>query len=169
MSEHRQLLLQNEYNQWMNRQLYSVCGALPTALLNQDLGAFFHSITGTLNHLLLVDRLWLARMQGQSYPVSRLDDCLYENWHELTAERNRTDDDLTVFVSGLEPSSLDAPFRYTSLLSPEPRQIRLGDALLHLFHHQTHHRGQITTLLAQQGVDFGETDLLLLPGLLIRG
>lgn len=169
MSEHRQLLLQNEYNQWMNRQLYSVCGALPTALLNQDLGAFFHSITGTLNHLLLVDRLWLARMQGQSYPVSRLDDCLYENWHELTAERNRTDDDLTAFVSGLEPSSLDAPFRYTSLLSPELRQIRLGDALLHLFHHQTHHRGQITTLLAQQGVDFGETDLLLLPGLLIRG
>ncbi|OZB83163.1 MAG: hypothetical protein B7X28_02580, partial [Halothiobacillus sp. 13-55-253] len=71
MSEHRQLLLQNEYNQRMNRQLYSVCGALSLDLLNQDLGAFFHSITGTLNHLLLVDRLWLARMQGQSYPVSR--------------------------------------------------------------------------------------------------
>ncbi|WP_260618843.1 DinB family protein [Pseudoxanthomonas mexicana] len=36
--------------------------------------------------------------------------------------------------------------------------------LTHLFNHQTHHRGQVTTLLSQAGVDVGVTDLLaLLP------
>ena len=34
--------------------------------------------------------------------------------------------------------------------------------LMHFFNHQTHHRGQVSTLLSQNGVDFGDTDLVLL-------
>ena len=37
-----------------------------------------------------------------------------------------------------------------------------AQVLLHFFNHQTHHRGQVTTLLSQLGKDVGGTDLLLL-------
>ncbi|WP_200883502.1 DinB family protein [Aquabacterium sp. NJ1] len=37
-------------------------------------------------------------------------------------------------------------------------------AVMHLFNHQTHHRGQITTLLTQLGADIGPTDLPVMPG-----
>jgi uncharacterized damage-inducible protein DinB len=33
-------------------------------------------------------------------------------------------------------------------------------ALTHFFNHQAHHRGQVTTLLMQAGVDPGVTDLI---------
>lgn len=169
MSEIQQLKRQAQYNEAMNRQLYAVCTQLPEAELSVDRGAFFRSILGTLNHLLLVDRLWLARMQGKPYAATRLDEILYARLTELTHERARTDADLAEYLHGLTPRDLDGDLHYTSLLTPEPRRVRLGDALLHVFHHQTHHRGQITTLLSQMGVDFGETDLILLPGVLRRG
>ena len=50
------------------------------------------------------------------------------------------------------------------MVDRQTRCYLLGDALLHLFHHQTHHRGQLTTLLSQMDVDFGETDLIWMPG-----
>jgi len=44
----------------------------------------------------------------------------------------------------------------------------LGPVLTHLFHHQTHHRGQITTLISQLGYDFGETDMIYMPAAATR-
>jgi uncharacterized damage-inducible protein DinB len=38
-------------------------------------------------------------------------------------------------------------------------EVPLWWAVAHLFNHQTHHRGQITALLTQQGCDPGVTDL----------
>jgi uncharacterized damage-inducible protein DinB len=138
-------------------------------VLSRDLGAFFKSILGTLNHLLLADRLWMGRFTGVAYPATRLDEILYADFAQLRAERSMTDQALTDYLDGLSDADLDKPLHYTSLLSPEPRTLRLGDALLHVFHHQTHHRGQVTTLLSQLGVDFGETDLLFIPGVVQRG
>ena len=37
-----------------------------------------------------------------------------------------------------------------------------GELILHFFNHQTHHRGQVSTLLSQHGIDIGVTDLLSL-------
>lgn len=49
------------YNQWMNERLYAVCANLSDADRRKDRGVFFKSIHGTLNHLLLADRIWLGR------------------------------------------------------------------------------------------------------------
>ncbi len=169
MSEIRSLELQNRYNRWMNESLYERCQPLDPEVLNRDLGAFFKSILGTLNHLLLADRVWLGRFTGVAYPATRLDEILYADFAQLRAERAMTDQALTDYLAGLIEADLNQPLHYTSVLSPEPRTLRLGDALLHVFHHQTHHRGQVTTLLSQLGVDFGETDLLFIPGVVQRG
>ena len=47
-------------------------------------------------------------------------------------------------------------------MSGIPRHKLFGSLVLHLFNHQTHHRGQATTLLYQAGIDVGVTDLVAL-------
>src|SRR5690606_37886662 len=52
------------YNRWMNGKLYALAAGLSDADRTRDLGAFFGSIHGTLNHILLADRTWLGRFTG---------------------------------------------------------------------------------------------------------
>lgn len=153
----------SRYNRWMNERIYEVCAALPDAERKADRGSYFRSIHGTLNHLLLTDRLWLGRFTGRPFRVSRLDEALYADFEDMRCERSRADDAIDAWVGGLSEACLAEPFSFTSVVDSQPRRFPLWQAVLHLFNHQTHHRGQVTTLLMQAGRDPGVTDLLCLP------
>jgi uncharacterized damage-inducible protein DinB len=56
--------LMADYNHWMNQKLYAICAEIPDEKRKEDLGAFFQSIHGTLNHLLYGDRAWMGRFTG---------------------------------------------------------------------------------------------------------
>jgi len=152
------------YNRWMNDKLYGLAATLSDEARKRDAGAFFKSIHGTLNHLLVADRVWLARFKRVTVPngfmgpgIRSLDQELYVDFEDLRRERALTDDELTLWTADLTHERLAAPLVYTrrgQKLDPP-----LWWAVAHLFNHQTHHRGQITTLLTQQGCDPGVTDL----------
>lgn len=154
----------SRYNRWMNEKLYSVCSAMPDELRREDKGAWFKSVHGTLNHLLLCDRLWLGRFTHQSYPARALDQELYDDWDEMKRERVITDDAIDAWLASLSDDDLKAPFTFTSISNPQERTIVLWILVAHMFNHQTHHRGQLTTLMEQLGYDSGATDLMVLPG-----
>jgi uncharacterized damage-inducible protein DinB len=154
------------YNHWMNDRLYSLCAEIPDDERKHDRGAFFGSIHGTLNHLLLADKVWLGRFEGQPFQVQSLDQELYENFVELRAEREVTDRHIETWAAGLTEEKLASQFQFSSITRPGLRECELWVVVLHLFNHQTHHRGQLTTLLSQMGKDYGITDLIVLPGLL---
>lgn len=164
MYERHMLTLMADHNRWMNEKLYAVCARMSDDERKRDLGAFFRSIHGTFNHLLLVDRLWLGRILGQPFAIESLEQELYTNFDTLTTERSKTDAGIESFVATLESKRLAEPIHYTSFLNKQPVTLPLGLILVHLFHHQTHHRGQITTLISQLGHDFGDTDLIYMPG-----
>jgi uncharacterized damage-inducible protein DinB len=153
------------YNRWMNDKLYGLAATLTDESRKRDRGAFFKSIHGTFNHLLLADRVWLARFKGVTVPaeflgpagIRSLDQELYVDFEDLRRERALTDDELSVWVSGLTHEQLAAPLVYMRL--GQKQDPPLWWAVAHVFNHQTHHRGQITTLLTQQGCDPGSTDL----------
>ena len=151
------------YNAWMNQRLYEVCAGLPDAQRKRDVGAFFKSIHGTLNHLLLADRVWLGRFTGVPFVVHGLDQELYADFAELRAARERTDADLVAWTAALQPADFTRALRYTSIARPVATQKPLWLAVTHLFNHQTHHRGQLTALLKQAGVEPGVTDLIAMP------
>lgn len=153
------------YNRWMNDRLYGCCGKLSDAERKRDVGAFFKSIHGTLNHLLLGDRVWLGRFTGKPFAVKSLDQELYSDFAQLRSERNATDVAISDWSSSLSEADLAGELSYTSVVNPEPRRLPLWLAVTHFFNHQTHHRGQLTTLLVQRGIDPGATDLMWLPGL----
>ena len=164
MVEMNLLNLMADHNRWMNERLYLVCAGIPDEARKRDLGAFFRSIHGTLNHLLLVDRLWLGRITGTPFPIRSLDQELYADFQTLKYEREQTDAVMAALVAELQPARLAEPVTYISFLKTESVTLPLGLILTHLFHHQTHHRGQITTLISQLGYDFGDTDMIYMPG-----
>lgn len=157
------------YNQWMNQRLYGVCAELSDEERRRDRGAFFKSIHGTLNHLLLADKVWLGRFLGEPFRVAGLDQELHQDFAELRHAREETDEVILGWAEGLSDQVLSGTLRYTAITqNPVPRRCEMWLAVAHFFNHQTHHRGQLTTLLSQAGKDVGVTDLLWLPQALER-
>jgi uncharacterized damage-inducible protein DinB len=151
------------YNAWMNERLYEICAGLSDAERKEDVGAFFKSIHGTLNHLLLGDRVWMGRFTGQPLVVSSLAQELYADFSELRAQRKATDAAISSWVSSLNEEAMNGTLTFVTIVNPAQRQYPMGLVVAHFFNHQTHHRGQLTTLLSQRGIDPGITDLLWLP------
>lgn len=138
------------YNAWANARLFAACAALPEADLRRDLGAAFGSLLGTLNHLLVTDVIWAARLRGQAGPPWALDHVAHEDFAELTAAREAMDADLIRLVGELTEADMGGQIRYARVSDPsavivQPR----AEALAHLFNHQTHHRGQAHALLTR--------------------
>jgi uncharacterized damage-inducible protein DinB len=153
-----------QYNRWMNERIYGVCAEIPDGERKRDRGAFFKSIHGTLNHLLLGDRLWLGRFIDRPFRVDALDQELYADFDALRAQRQQTDADIFDFTGTLDESALAREFTFTTIVNPGEHVFPFQHVLLHFFNHQTHHRGQVTTLIKQAGYEPGVTDLMWLPG-----
>ena len=159
MSALEQFRMMAGYNRWMNEKLYALCAALSDEERKRDRKAFFRSIHGTLNHLLAGDRSWLGRFTDRPFPLRSLDEELYADFGELRRERAATDAAIEDFCAALTEARLSAHLVY-STIAGKRYDHPLAPALVHFFNHQTHHRGQLTTLLSQLGVDPGATDLI---------
>jgi len=160
-----------EYNQLMNQRLIEAATNVSKEELIADKGAFFGSILGTLNHILVGDILWLKRFYQHSNTreilafidqienPKRLDSQVFDDIKSLTNQRIGLDKAIILLCQKLTIQDLDGTIEYSNMRG-EKYSKRFGDLMLHLFLHQIHHRGQITTLLSQEGIDFGETDLI---------
>jgi uncharacterized damage-inducible protein DinB len=161
------------YNRLFNARLYDACEKLSDEERKRDCGAFFGSIHGTLNHLIWADKLWLARLAAQrpefmavltpellALPPGAVHaTMLHEDWALLRAEREKLDAAIEAWVDGFTPDFPQSVMRYANTRGVR-REHPAWIALTHFFNHQTHHRGQVTTLLMQAGVDPGVTDLI---------
>ncbi len=154
-----------QYNRWMNERLYGVCAEIPDRERKRDRHAFFASIHGTLNHVLLGDRLWLGRFTARPFAVEALDQELYADFDGLRGARAQTDGDILAFSESLDEDALARDFTFTTIVDPGEHVFPFRHVLLHFFNHQTHHRGQVTTLIKQAGYEPGVTDLMWLPGI----
>ncbi|PIW44913.1 MAG: damage-inducible protein DinB [Zetaproteobacteria bacterium CG12_big_fil_rev_8_21_14_0_65_54_13] len=161
------------YNRWMNRKLFAKVSELPARDIAEDRDAFFGSILGTLNHIMVADLLWLHRFASNKachealmplaeFPTpSLLRDILYKEFSDLSDARNQLDVLILEFADTWTDELLAGMVHYRNMAGGK-QQRPLGDLLQHFFNHQTHHRGQATTLLFQAGIDPGPTDLLVM-------
>lgn len=135
------------YNGWANGRLYAAAAGLSVAQYRADRGAFFSSVHGTLNHLLATDRIWMRRFTGTGDAPDRLDAILFEELQPLQDARATEDERIRDYVGGLSDAALAGTIRYRRVTTPEMFEQPLAPALMHLFNHQTHHRGQAHCLL----------------------
>jgi len=135
------------YNRWANARLYAAALALSDQGYRLPIGVFFGSLHGTLNHLLLTDRLWLKRLTGEGDHPNQLNAILYDDRAELTRARIAEDNRLIAVVENYDDAALANLHSYKTT-SGMPQSQVLADILLHLFNHQTHHRGQAHACLS---------------------
>lgn len=135
------------YNAWANALVYDQAARLSDADYRADCGAFFKSVHGTLNHLLVTDRIWMHRFTGENETTQQLDAILHESFDDLRAARVVEDARIVAFIDGLEEARLARTFTYRAISRPAQVVQTLDDALAHFFNHQTHHRGQVHCLL----------------------
>jgi uncharacterized damage-inducible protein DinB len=138
------------YNRLANVTLYAACADLSEADRRRDLGAFFRSVHGTLNHLLLGDRIWMARFEGGSHPSTDLGSILHEEFAVLRAARQEMDRRIEAFFADPPIGFFARSLRYVNnsgFDSQDPVEVILP----HFFNHQTHHRAQVHTMLSQLG------------------
>lgn len=167
------IILLAEYNASMNRKLYDAAAILAPEQVSADRGAYFGSLLGTLNHLIAGDTIWLARfaqhparfaalgqLAGEPAPAS-LTQSFGDSLAELRRHRVRLDITISALAREVRQPDLDQLLTYRNTRGVA-FQRHFGSLLLHLFNHQTHHRGQASTMLTQAGVDIGVTDLLML-------
>jgi len=148
------------YNAWANARLYDAAATLSAEQFGADRGAFFRSVKGTLNHLLVTDRIWQNRFTGESVAPDPLDTILFDEFEDLRAARIAEDARIVRYVDGLDDERLAGVIRYRRVSSPEQFEQALAPALAHWFNHQTHHRGQAHALLTGLTGAAPELDLL---------
>jgi uncharacterized damage-inducible protein DinB len=148
------------YNAWANSRLYDAAARLSNEQYRADRGAFFKSVHGSLNHLLVTDRIWMQRFTGEGEAPNRLDAILFETLDELRVARETEDRRIVDFVERLDEARIAGTIKYRRVSSPERFEQQLAPALAHWFNHQTHHRGQIHALLTGLVGTAPELDLL---------
>jgi len=168
-----QAVLMAAYNEWMNDKLYAAAGKLGAAALAADRKAFFGSIIGTFNHIVVADTIWLKRFalhpsrHAALDPVralpapAALDTVLFAELQALREHRRLLDAVIKAWAAALSEADLRHVLHYANTKGVAAQK-RFGSLVLHFFNHQTHHRGQASTLLFQAGEDVGVTDLLML-------
>ena len=150
------------YNKWANARLFREAETLQKALYRKEVGAYFKSLHGTLNHLLVADRIWMRRLTGTGEHPEKLNAILFEDLASLHAARVEEDNRIIAFVQSLDEAAFEEAWDYRTLNGTPQRQHR-REILAHLFNHETHHRGQAHAILTVLGVAEPEPlDLLIM-------
>ena len=151
------------YNAVMNTRVYAAASRLSDTERRRDRGAFWRSIHDTLSHLLWADRVWMSRLAGWPKPAETLAQSgdLFADFSEMAAARRQCDHDLTAWAEALDPTWLEGTLSWHSGAAGRDIQAPRALLVMHLFNHQTHHRGQVHAMLTAAGERVGDTDLPL--------
>lgn len=158
MDLHQHLRLMARYHAWAFDRLYDEVDTLDEESYRRDVGLFFRSVHGTLNHLLLVEHLWQARLRGTVFPVSGLDQELEPDRAQLKTRLLAFAAGWRPFVDALTPAQIAGDLEYRNTAG-QPFTLPYASLVLHVFNHATHHRGQISTALTQHGAKAPVMDL----------
>ena len=159
-----------DYNKWQNTSAYTAADLLTDADRSADCGAFWGSIEGTLNHILWGDRLWMSRLGGGEPPKAKsMRETVKEggDWVELQRARDELDSEISAWAATVEQSHLDNTITYVSAAIGKEFTQNIGLLTIHMFNHQTHHRGQVHAMLTAVGATVDDTDIPFMPGLLM--
>ncbi len=159
------------YNDHADRLMFQVLDELDPELLNRSVGSYFESIIGILNHILISHLGWLVRFRDGGIASRPLMDpalhfehpgfgkILHADYAALKGHQLGVDRVILEFVAELTGTGGGSPgigpdqaFTYVDRKGEEHR-FRVGDLLLHVLNHATHHRGQISQILDDAGVE----------------
>jgi uncharacterized damage-inducible protein DinB len=158
------------YNQRINEQLLNCCLLLPNEVLEKETHSFFSNIVSYWNHLLFGDLILLGRLglnevaqlspsDFLSFPSPKSpQDTYFRNLEDIVVTRKELDELIIQYCNNLTAEECEG---FISYKTTEGELVTKEISIItqHIFNHQTHHRGQLTCVLSQFGVDYGSMDL----------
>ena len=165
------LALLAKYNSHVNRELYAIAAKLTAKQRSKQVGSFFKSILGLLNHIYSADLGWLVRFNEKLGPFKELDApelrdplpergaLMFEDFATLQAKRASLDSVIERFIAAFPEADLKKSFTFT-LRNGQQRTLVVWQALAHLFNHETHHRGAVSQVLDELGVENDYSNLM---------
>jgi uncharacterized damage-inducible protein DinB len=153
------------YNLWQNESLLAVADSLSTAEREKDRGAFFGSIQHTLSHIYWGDMLWLSRFAGTPAPDGGIPEsiALIKSWDSFRDERKAFDERILQWAHDVSTDWFEGDLSWFSGAIGRDITKPKKTLVIQLFNHQTHHRGQIHTMLTSAGVKPEDTDVPFMP------
>jgi len=151
------------YNAWQNRSMIAAADGLTEEERRLDRGAFFKSVQATFSHLLWADEVWLHRLIDTPKPVlaGRGSGAYVDEWAAFRERRFATDATILDWAATLDHEWLRGTLNWYSGAAKREMGKPRAFIVMHLFNHQTHHRGQIHAMLTAAGVRPDDTDLFL--------
>jgi uncharacterized damage-inducible protein DinB len=154
-----QLAQMARYHAWATERLLASVAPMPDEFYRKPCGLFFGSIHGTLNHLLLTDsEIWYPRFVYGPTASLALDAELESDREVLASRLIAATARWSEYVASLDKPTLADDLRYT-MTTGQARVLPMSGALLHVFNHATHHRGQITAAISMLGFAYQPLDL----------
>jgi len=158
------------YNHRINTQLIDSCMNLSTDILEKETHSFFSNIINYWNHILFGDLILMGRLalndvahlsskDMTKFPIPNSpQDIYHNNLSDIAILRTKVDALIIQFCKNLTDDDCEKLITYTTT-ERKLITIAVADVMQHIFNHQTHHRGQLTCILSQLGVDYGCMDL----------
>ncbi len=140
------------WNLWCFQRLYDAVERVGESDYRRNCGLFFGSIHASLNHMLLVEQMWLGRLSGQLLPVATLDEEMEPDRARLKQRQLESAQAIGAYIDSTLDELLFADFDYRAI-NGEPYSMPRAAAVHTLFTHGAHHRGQVTTALGQLGLE----------------
>ncbi len=169
MKEIFQLLA--DYNIQANQDMINILEKVPAGKIMQDVGAYYKSILGILNHMLLSNIYWIRRLAKYLPELAPVlastpnvqpktpTDIVWPGLDALKRAMIDVDNQLKLMVQILPETKYSEGIKYSSSKGGEKTMI-LWQVLLHLFNHHTHNRGQVAVLLDQMGIENDYSSIL---------
>ena len=159
------VLTMAHYNRWQNASLFGAATALGNDARNASRGAFFGSIHGTLCHLMWADEIWIHRFAKTPKPEGGIQESpnLVPDWAMLASRRSAFDQVMTDWANQIDPAWLTDEITWFSAAVGQEMRKPAALLVMHMFNHQTHHRGQVHAMLTAAGAKPEPTDLPLMP------
>lgn len=157
-TQHFQMLAR--YNVWATHRLLEAVEKISDEDYRRDVGLFFKSIHGTLNHLLVTEHmLWYPRFARGESPKLALDAEIEPVRERLAQALKGGTGNWKPLIESWPAERFEGKLNYTRM-NGQFMSLPFIPTLTHVFNHGTHHRGQITAALTMLGQPCPELDLV---------
>jgi uncharacterized damage-inducible protein DinB len=159
------VLTMARYNHWQNQSLIAAADGLTAAERMKERGAFFGSIQKTLSHVFWGDSVWMSKFTGSPAPQGGIPDStdFITDWDQFRIERKALDERILQWAHDVAPDWFDGDLSWYSMVQDREVSKPKSTLVIHLFNHQTHHRGQVHAMLTSAGATPDDTDVPFMP------
>ena len=148
------------YHVWATHRLLEAVSRVSAEDYQRDVGLFFKSIHGTLNHMLVAEHLlWYARFSKGASPMLALNAEIEPHRERLAQALKGGSANWTPLIASWSAERFDGQLDYRTSKG-DPLSLPFAATLSHVFNHATHHRGQITAALTALGQPCPELDMV---------